>query len=242
MPWRARLLNVFRPGRLNEELDREFAFHLAETVDRLVDEGVPEDEAWRQARRRLGNYSIQKERTRDMNVVGWLETARADISYGLRQLRLNPGFAAVAVLSLALGIGANTAIFHLLDAIRLRGLPVKDPWQLVTIARAGNEGDFFTAGSYSSREQAFTYAQMEELRKHQQAFSEMLTFWPTRFNLSESGRSRYAEGLLVSSNFLNVLGIAPIAGRGLSIPLARREATVPPGTTNFIRMHEQNNA
>ncbi|MGA8598633.1 MAG: ABC transporter permease [Bryobacteraceae bacterium] len=216
MPWYARLRNVFRPGRLNEELDGELAFHIAETVDRLVDEGVPEAEAWRQARRRLGNYSIQKERTRDMNVVGWLEAARADISYGLRQLKLNPGFASVAVLSLALGIGANTAIFQLLDAIRLRGLAVKDPWQLVTIARAGNEGDFFTAGSYSSREQAFTYVQMEELRKHQQAFSEMLTFWPTRFNLSESGRSRYAEGLLVSSNFLNVLGIAPIAGRGLS--------------------------
>jgi predicted permease len=216
MPWYARLWNVFRAERLNEELDSELAFHIAETVDRLVAEGVPEEEAWRQARRRLGNYSIQKERTRDMNVSGWLEAARADLSYGLRQLKLNPGFAAVAVLSLALGIGANTAIFQLLDAIRLRGLPVKDPWQLATIARGGNPGDFFTAGSYSSREEAFTYAQMEELRKHQEAFSGMLTFWPTQFNLSASGRSRYAEGLLVSSNFLDVLSIAPIAGRGLS--------------------------
>lgn len=96
MPWYARLWNVFRAERLNEELDSELAFHIAETVDRLVAEGVPEEEARRQARRRLGNYSIQKERTRDMNVVGWLEAARADLSYGLRQLKLNPGFAAVA--------------------------------------------------------------------------------------------------------------------------------------------------
>ncbi len=216
MPWHARLLNVFRKERLNQELDSELAFHLAETADRLISEGTPEAEAWRQARLRLGNYSVQKERTRDMNTLGWLEAACADVSYGLRQLRLNPGFAAVAVLSLALGIGANTAIFQVLDAIRLRGLPVKDASQLATIARGGNRGDFFTAGSYSSREEAFTFAQLEELAKRQQAFSDMLSFWPTQFNLSSSGRSRYAEGLLVTSNFLDVLGITPIAGRGFA--------------------------
>jgi putative ABC transport system permease protein len=150
-----------------------------------------------------------------MDVFAWLEAVRADVAYGVRQLKLNPGFAAVAILSLGLGIGANTAIFELLDAIRLRGLPVKDPSQLVTVVR-GNGDDFFVAGSYSSREQAFTYAQMQELRKDQHAFSEILTFWPTRFNLSTAGRSRYAEGLLVSSNFLDVLGVGPIAGRGFS--------------------------
>lgn len=216
MPWHTRLRNVFRVERLNEELDSELTFHLAETADRLIAEGVPAEEAWRQARRRLGNYSIQKERTLDMNIAGWLEAARADLFYGFRQLRLNPGFATVAVLSLALGIGANAAIFQLLDAIRLSGLPVKDPKQLATIARGGNPGDFFTAGSYTSREEAFTYAQMDELRKHQQAFSGMLTFWPTKFNLSTAGQSRYAEGILVSSNFLDVLGVTTIAGRGLS--------------------------
>lgn len=214
MPWHARLRNVFRVERLDEELDNELAFHIAETADRLIAEGVAEEDAWRLARRRLGNYSIQKERTRDMDVAGWLSAARADIVYGLRQLKLNPGFAAVAVLSLALGIGANTAIFQLLDAIRLRGLPVKDPAQLATVAPGGNRGDFFIAGNYSSREQAFTYAQMQALEKRQQAFSSMLTFWPTQFNLSTAGQSRYAEGLLVSSNFLDVLGVTPIAGRG----------------------------
>jgi predicted permease len=215
MSWQARLRNVFRAERLSEDLDTELAFHLAETADRLMENGVPPEEAWRQARRMLGNYSMQKERTRDMDIVGWLEAVRADFSYGLRQLKLNSGFATVAVLSLALGIGANTAIFQLLDAIRLRGLPVKDPWELVTIARGGKRGEFLTAGRYISREEAFTYAQMEQLQKQQKAFSDMLTFWPTRFNLSTTGRSRYAEGLLVSSNFLDVLGIAPIAGTGL---------------------------
>ena len=215
MPWHVRWRNVFRGERLNEELDRELAFHLAETTDRLLAEGMSKKEAHRQARRRLGNYSLQKERTRDMNVAGWLEAARADVMYGLRQLKLNPGFTAVAVLSLALGIGANTAIFQLLDAIRLRGLPVKDASELATITRASAK-DFFTAGSYTSRDEAFTYAQMEAVRQHNEAFSGMVTFWPTRFNLSTGGRSRYAEGLLVSSNFLDLLGVKPIAGRGIS--------------------------
>jgi putative ABC transport system permease protein len=215
MPWYERLRNVFRAERLEEALNSEFEFHLAETVDQLVAEGVPEDEAWRRARLRLGNYTIQKERTRDMDIARWLDATRADFAYALRQLKLNPGFAAVAVLSLALGIGANTAIFQLLDAIRLRGLPVKDPWQLAAITRV-NPRDYYIAGSYSSREEAYTYAQIESLRQHQEGFTDILTFWMTRFNLSAGGRSRYAEGLLVSPNFLDVLGVAPIAGRGFS--------------------------
>ncbi len=216
MPWHERWRNVFRTERLSAQLDDELAFHMAETVDRLVADGMPEEGAWREARRRLGNYSIQKERTRDMDVAGWLEAAWADFLYGLRQLRLNPGFATVAILSLALGIGANTAIFQLLDAIRLRGLPVKDPQQLATIERGGKPDDFFIAGSYSSRKQAFSYAQMAELQKDQRAFAGMLTFWMTRFNLSETGQSRYAEGLMVSANYLDMLGVTPLVGRGFS--------------------------
>jgi predicted permease len=212
MSWYSRLRNVFRSESLSEELDDEFKFHLAETVDGLIDEGLSPDEAWRRARLRLGNYSIQKERTRDMDIAGWLDALRADFVYALRQVRFNPGFAAVAILSLALGIGANTAIFQLLDAIRLRGLPVQHPEQLATIQRSGS---FFTAGSYNSREEAFTYAQLESLGKHQTGFSDITSFNPTRFNLSTSGRSRYAEGLYVGNNFLHVLGVAPIAGTGI---------------------------
>ncbi|MGH9628671.1 MAG: permease prefix domain 1-containing protein [Bryobacteraceae bacterium] len=90
MPWYARWRNVFRSERLNSELNSEFELHLAETVDRLVEAGMPEKEAWRQARLRLGNYCTQKERTRDMNVAAWLDATRADLVYALRQLRSSP--------------------------------------------------------------------------------------------------------------------------------------------------------
>lgn len=213
MPWYTRLRNVFRSGKVSREIDSELDFHLAERMDQLMTEGMSEGEAWRQARVQLGNYSIQRERTRDMNVISWLEAAWSDFTFGLRQLRLNPSFTAVAVFSLALGIGANTAIFQLINAIRLRGLPVKEPSQLAAVDTVPG---FFISGWYIGRNQAFTYAQLESLKKNQTAFSDILAFGTTRFNLSTSGQSRFAEGLYVSANFLRVLGVEPIAGRDFS--------------------------
>ena len=213
MGWFHRLRNVFRAEQVNDDLCSELDFHLAETADRLIAEGVSEQEAWRLARLRLGNYSFQKERTRDMNIAEWLDVAVADFKYSVRQAKLTPGFTAVAILSLALGIGANTAIFQLLDAIRLRGLPVKNPSQFATVQGVK---DFYISGWYASRNEAFSYAQMNALARLQHGFSGMLTFWPTRFNLSTGGQSRYAEALVVSSNFLDVLGVKPILGSGFS--------------------------
>ena len=213
MSWFARLRNVFRSEKLSVELDEELAFHLAERIDELVAQGMSRNEATRQARLLFGNYSLQKEKTRDMNIASWLQAIRADLTFGARQLRLNPGFTTVAVLSLALGIGANTAIFQLIDAIRLRGLPVHDPSRLAAV---DTPKDFFTAGWYSSRIRAFTSAQIDAIRKNQQAFTDLLTFNDTRFNLSTGGRSRFAEGLYVSPNFLKVLGVSPVIGRDFS--------------------------
>lgn len=213
MSWYQRFLNVFRTERLNRELDDEFAYHLAERADRLMEQGLPEHEALRMARRQLGNYSIQKERTRDMNVAGWLENTRADITYGLHQLRLAPGFAAVAILSLALGIGANTAIFQLVNAIRLKLLPVKDPQQLAVIDWAKNSS---RGGNWSSRSANFTYAQWEELQNTQQSFSGVLTWSAERFNLTNGGEPRFADGLYVSGNFFPVLGVNAVLGRTLT--------------------------
>src|SRR5258708_2295068 len=133
MAWYQRWRNVFRSERLDDELENELQYHLAETIDRLVADGMSEKEARREARLRLGNYSVQKEKTRDMNVSAWLDATRADVLYGMRQLKLNPGFTAIAVLSLALGIGANSAMFQLINAIRMKMLPVQNPQELALI-------------------------------------------------------------------------------------------------------------
>lgn len=200
MPWYQRWRNVFRSERLDDDLRNEFEYHLAETVDRLVEGGMPQKEAAREARRRLGNYAIQKERTRDMNVAAWLDATRADIVYGLRQFRSNPGFASIAVLSLALGIGANTAIFQLVNAIRLKTLPVANPWELVSI---DFEEGSTRAGWWPTPGATMTYPEWEQIRAQQQAFTGMLAWSAVRFNLANGGEPRFAEGLFVSGDFLS---------------------------------------
>jgi putative ABC transport system permease protein len=213
MSWYARWRNVFRAEQLNEELESEFEYHLAETVDRLIASGVPEDEALRQARLRLGNYTAQKEKTRDMNVLAWLDETRADVLYGLRQLRLNPGFATVAILSLALGIGANSAMFQLVNAIRFKLLPVKNPQELVSI---DFEKGSTRSGWFSTRSANATYAQWEQIRAQQQAFTAVLAWSAGRFNLANGGEPRFAEGLYVNGEFFSELGVGAMLGRTLA--------------------------
>src|SRR5205085_2596173 len=123
-----------------------------------------------------------------------LETIMQDVRYGIRQLRQSPGFTIVAVLSLALGVGANTAIFQLVDAIRLKMLPVERPQELVSV---GFQKGARRAGWWSSRSAQFTYAQWQQIHTRQQAFSGVLAWSAARFNLSNGGEARYAEGLYV---------------------------------------------
>lgn len=133
-----------------------------------------------------------------------------DLRFGLRQLRLNPTFTAVAVASLALGIGANTAIFQLIDAIRLRTIPVKDPQSL---AYLDFMKDSKRSGWWSTRSATFTSKLWESVRQHQEAFSGVIAWSAKQFNLTQEGKARYAEGLFVSGDFFNMLGVPSAVGR-----------------------------
>ncbi len=133
-----------------------------------------------------------------------------DLRFGLRQLRLNPTFTAVAVLSLALGIGANTAIFQLIDAIRLSALPVANPKQLAYIDFEKNSR---RSGWWSTRSANFTFAQWQSLQTQPQAFSGLAAWSAKEFNLSQGGKARYAEGQFVSGDFFKVLGVPAVIGR-----------------------------
>ena len=133
-----------------------------------------------------------------------------DLSFALRMLRKSPGFTAVAVLSLALGIGANTAIFHLLDAVRLKSLPVKAPQELTEV----RIGDLTGArGSFSTRYASVTNPIWEQLRDRQQAFSGLAAWGTDTFNLAQGGETRPAKALWVSGDFFSVLGVPPVLGR-----------------------------
>ena len=136
----------------------------------------------------------------------------ADVRYGFRQLRLNPLFTLVAVLSLALGIGANTAIFQLINAIRLRSLPVANPQELAYLDYAPHSR---RGGWWSTRSATFTSANWESIRRHQEAFSDVIAWSAYSFNLVAEGKARYAEGLFVSGDFFRVLGARAAVGLSL---------------------------
>jgi putative ABC transport system permease protein len=142
-----------------------------------------------------------------------LESIMQDVRYGLRQLKQSPAFSLVAVLSLALGIGANTAIFQLVNAIRLKMLPVQNPQELVSIDFEKNSA---RAGWWSSRSASMTYQQWDQIRQQQQAFTGVLAWSAARFNLASGGEPRFAEGLYVSGDFFRQLGVVPTLGRTLT--------------------------
>jgi len=183
------------------EFDEELQFHLDAEAEERAEAGLSSSEARLAAKRELGNVGLIKESTRE--VWGWmsLERIAQDLRYALRTMRKNPGFTATAVLSLALGIGANTAIFSILNAVILRSLPVEDPQQLVQI-KLGEGGDG-----------EVTNPIWEQVRDHQQAFSGVLAYSPDRFDLADGGESHFAEGLWVSGDFFRVLGVPAMEGR-----------------------------
>ena len=137
-----------------------------------------------------------------------------DLRHGARLLRMNPGFAIIAILSLALGIGANTTIFQLLDAVRMRTLPVKAPQQLARIKIVNSphccRGDFY------SNNADLTGPLWNGIRAQQQGFANIAAWSPFRYNLGQGGEAHYADALLVSGDFFNVLGVQPLLGRLIS--------------------------
>ena len=139
-----------------------------------------------------------------------MKTFWQDLRFGGRMLRKNPGFTIVAVLSLALGIGANAAIFQLLNAVRLRSLPVRDPHELAEIRIPDMTG---ARGSFNSRYNAVTNPIWEQIRDRQQSFSGVFAWGQQTFNLAQGGEVRPAKALWVSGEFFNTLGVTPVAGR-----------------------------
>jgi predicted permease len=204
-----KLQSLFRRDENAQRLDDEFQFHLDQQIAENIAAGMSREEARFAAMRAFGNPTYLEEESRDTWGCVRLEQLAQDFRYGLRTLRKNLGFTAVAVLTLALGIGANTAIFQLIDAIRLRVLPVREPQQLVTVQLADPTGVRGLTGGYP----ALTTPIWEKLRDHQNVFSGVLAWGSNDFGLTPGGEVRLAQGLFVSGDFFNVLGVRPLIGR-----------------------------
>lgn len=161
----------------------------------------------------MGGVEAVKEGVRSASWETHVETLWNDLRFGARLLRFNKVFAGAAILSLALGIGATTAIFQLLDAVRLRTLPVKNPQEIARIAINQRHG---ASGDFTSRYSDLTYAMWVDIRAQQQGFSSVFAWSPTQFNLAPSGEAHNVQGLWVSGEFFETLGVEPALGRVLT--------------------------
>src|SRR5215475_1946050 len=162
------LKQIFSRRRRYDELAESIREHLDEKIEDLMEDGLSREEATRKAHREFGNVTLIEERSREVWQWPGLETLFQDLRFGVRMLLKHKSFTAVAILSLALGIGANTAIFQLIDAVRLRMLPVKAPQELAEVRIADMSG---ARGGFSRSSPTVTNPIWEQIRERQQAFS-----------------------------------------------------------------------
>lgn len=204
------LLNWFRRGRLENGLDRELNYHFDRRVADFIKAGLPEPEARRQATLELGGFTQVREEVRDVWLTQWLRDFAYDLRFSLRSFRRSPSFTATALLSLALGIGATTAIYSLVDQVMLHVLPVREPERLVLVDWKGDQAaNGF--GSYN----LMSYPICLDLQQQHRIFEGVLCRAATTVNLSTGGDYRPAAAEIVSGSYFSVLGVGASLGRVL---------------------------
>lgn len=204
------LRSLLRRGRVEHELSAELQFHLDQQIEENLAAGMPPPEARASALRTIGGMAQIEEECRDARRVQWWENFARDLRYTLRNLRKAPVFAAVAVLSLALGTGANTAIFSLIDRVMLQELPVRDPQQLVVVRTSSQKVGMFDVSL------TLTNNTLAELRRSTQ-LQGMATILDTeRLNVGSDGATEVLPGAFVSGNLFQLMGVEPVLGRAIS--------------------------
>jgi predicted permease len=200
---RFRLRALLRRGAVERELDDELRFHLEQQIEKHVAAGRSRAEATRLARLELGGMSRVKEECRDARGVTLLEELIQDLRYGVRKLRRSPGFTAVALLTLALGIGANTALFSVVNAVLLRPLPYERPDELVVISQSKPN---FATGSVP-------YLNFRDWQRENRTLAAMAVFRYSGFSLTGIGPAEQVNAMFVTSDLFPLLGVEPVVGR-----------------------------
>ena len=207
MFWRRRSTNDFA---------EEIKAHLELEADELRREGLSEDEARRTARREFGNVTSAQERFYVKGRWVWLDKLWRDVRFGLRGLRQSPGFAITAILTLALGVGANTAVFSVMNAVLLRSLPVQDPQRVMYVKTSGAPRHANNTGDW---ETSLSYPVYDGLRREKSVLSEVMVYVPLsidKVGVRIGAQPETAEADMVSGNFFSGLGVSMARGRGFT--------------------------
>src|ERR1017187_5038696 len=196
----------FRRKKVGSELDSELLFHLEAQVETNVRAGMSRAAARQSALRKFGGVELAKEECRDERGTQFLDQTWQDIRFGARMLRKNPGFTAVAVLTLALGIGANTAIFSVVEGVVLAPLPYAQPDRLVTVWESNYHSPKFSA----------SHPDFQDWQRNAQSFQQMAAFTAQDYDLSAPGTPEHLDGKLISADFFSTLGAKLALGREFS--------------------------
>jgi predicted permease len=191
--------------RLESEMETEVHFHLESYAADLVRKGLSQQEAMRKARIEFGGIESHKDAVRAAVGVRWCGELGSDMRHGLRLLRKNPGFTAVAILTLALGVGANTAIFSIVNAVLLHSLPYRDPDRLVRI--------FFNEPGLGLRDVSFSKPELDDLQTRAGVFEDATPIFEGSENLTGAGQPERVEGVNTSFSYFSMLGVIPQIGR-----------------------------
>ena len=198
---------LLRKDRDELELDDELRAFLEADIDARMQSGMTRNDATRAARAHIGSLEAVKDHTRDAGWESRLENVWRDVRFAVRGLRRFPGFAAVAILTLALGIGANSAVFSVVNGLLLRALPVTAPERLAMISTQHSVNEGYGAG--------WSFAMWDQFHQRAQLFDGAIawTYLPQRFDLADTGESEPADGLFVSGEFFAELGVPAFVGR-----------------------------
>jgi putative ABC transport system permease protein len=202
------LRQLFSRRKLESELSEEIRAHIEEKVEELVAGGMPPKEAAATARREFGNVTLTERDGREVWRWALVENFFMDVRFGLRSMRKNPGFTAVAVLTLALGIGANTAIFSVVNAVLLRSLPFSRPSELVDLSARSTLFDFTNLG--------LSLPDIADVRANTHSYAALAAYQYSSKELAGEGKPERIESAEVSEDFFPVLGVQPLHGRTLT--------------------------
>jgi predicted permease len=200
-----RLRSLFRRNTVEAELDDELRFHFERQIEKYIRSGMTREEARRQARLIVGGIDQLKEECREERGVQHMEDLLQDLRYGWRMLVKKPAFTIVAVLTLALGVGANTAIFSIVNAVLLRSLPYRDPDRLVRV--------FFNEPGLGLRDVRFSKPELDDLQTRAGVFEDVTPIFEGSENLTGAGQAERVEGVNGSFSYFSMLGVIPQIGR-----------------------------
>jgi predicted permease len=206
-----RILSLGNRGRMEREIDAELREHMAMCIDDNMAQGMSREEAERDARIRFGSPVAMRERVTAEDAALGLESLWHDVRGSLRVFRRSPGFSLAVMATLALGIGANTAIFEILNAVRLRTLPITNPGELVELRIA--DGNPTGIGVKNSAFTDFTMPMWQEVKEHHDPLSGIFAWATGGAIVGPPGQSHPVNGLAVTGEFFNVLGVTPVQGR-----------------------------